>query len=150
MCYIFIILNILIYFIFFFGNLQNKTKNLGFRSLNIISSSSEKTVFNSSVECTIPKLDPYHSDVLPYFSKTTTKSRCRIKNIANIVNGNLVLSVKNVQRAGFYYIRRVDDFNIKFSEWNSVTNDSIKQGACFIMFAILVVSRSFAGKVFFN
>ena len=46
------------------------------------------------------------------------------KTQAKILSGGkLHLELKNVQRAGFYYIQRVNDFDVTLSKWRPVKRD---------------------------
>ena len=76
--------------------------------------------------CYIPKLDPFHPDVLPYYSSEYTE-KCSLKNMVKIVNGNLILNMKDVEQARFRYIRRIDDFKNNLSQWISLESQ-LKNG----------------------
>lgn len=70
-------------------------------------------------KCSIPKLDPFHPDVIPFFVKGTQK-KCQIKRAANLVRGHLIGILKRVSEVGYHYIRRAGDFNIKLSKLHSL------------------------------
>ena len=66
-------------------------------------------------KCIIPKLDPFHPDVKPFYKKGGKKN-CTIKRVGRIVDGRLKAVLTGVEKAGFYYIRRHDEFSNKLSE----------------------------------
>ena len=76
--------------------------------------------------CYIPKLDPFHPEVLPYYTTEYTE-KCPLKNMVKIVNGNLTLNMTDVEQARFRYITRIDDFNNKLSQWISLESQ-LKNG----------------------
>jgi len=74
-------------------------------------------------QCVLPKLDPFHPDIRPHISYEW-KNKCNLKRQAKILEGGrLHLKLENVQRAGFYYIRRRDDFRVDLSGWHSLMKD---------------------------
>ena len=76
--------------------------------------------------CYIPKLDPFHPEVIPYYSTEYTE-KCPLKNMVKIFNGNLTLNIKDVEQARFRYIRRIDDFKNNLSQWISLESQ-LKNG----------------------
>ena len=76
--------------------------------------------------CYIPKLDPFHPEVLPYYSAEYTE-KCPLKNMVKIVDGNLTLNMKDVEQARFRYIGRIDDFKNNLSQWISLESQ-LKNG----------------------
>ena len=81
-------------------------------------------------KCVIPNLDPFHPNIRQYIQNAPFE-KCGIKQNGKVKDGKLFLSLKNVQRAGFYYIQRNGDFDIKLSNWHPLkddTNTSLKIG----------------------
>ena len=78
--------------------------------------SKDRQFLDSDQQCKVPKLNPYHRDVLPFLNRTNVK-KCTMMKYADVTSsGVLKLKAKNVQRAGIFYIKRIDDFNIELSK----------------------------------
>ena len=78
-------------------------------------------------KCNIPKFDAFHPQILPYVSMETVQTH-KFSRFATIKDGKLYLKLRNVQEAGFYYIRRYQDFKSEYSDWTSLIkpNESTK------------------------
>ena len=76
-------------------------------------------------QCKLPNLDPFHPDIRKYIKDDwSSKAKCGIRRKAKILTGGrLHLKLKNVQRAGFYYIQRVNDFDVMLSKWHPLKHD---------------------------
>ena len=66
-------------------------------------------------KCKIPVVNPYNPDILSHLVPSQMEE-CRAKRYGDVVDGVLRLKVNNVVSAKLYYIRRVDDFTISYSD----------------------------------
>ena len=85
-------------------------------------------------------MDPFHPDIHKHIKDNwRNKPRCGIERKAEILRGGrLHLKLKSVQRAGFYYIKRVNDFQVTLSGWHPLKRDrkntTLAPGKKFIIF----------------
>ncbi|XP_066923745.1 uncharacterized protein [Clytia hemisphaerica] len=71
-------------------------------------------------KCIIPILDPWHKDVAPFIDYKWRHQKCRIKRKVKLERGILKVNLENIQRAGFYYVRRKDEDTNQYSRWHSL------------------------------
>lgn len=102
---------------------QSKKKNTETPSSQIEVEKYTRTKIGENQNCVIPDLDPFHPNVRPYISYRW-RQRCGIKQNGKVEDGKLILKLKHVERAGFYYIRRDGDFGIQYSEWIPLMNEA--------------------------
>ena len=121
-----ILVNILV--IFIYSHYQNPKTHINSKINTNISTVLHNTHTDDANDiCYIPKLDPFHSEVLPYYTTIYNTAQCLLNNIVKIVDGNLTLNMKEVEQARFRYIRRIDDFNNNLSQWISLESQ-LKNG----------------------
>ena len=100
-------------------------------------SNSAKTTFipttkrrNNTTGCVIPELNPMDPEIRPYIAEQRIEE-CPIRNLVKVEGDTLILRAENINDAGYRYIQRVDDFDVKLSGWNSMvkfTKKQIKKG----------------------
>ena len=69
--------------------------------------------------CVIPLLDPY-DPVIRHHLKPQAIEECPLNYKVKVSGDRLFLNAEGVNDIGFRYIRRVTDFEIKMSDWNSM------------------------------
>ena len=84
-----------------------------------------------NLKCRIPKLDPFHREVLPYIKKLWTNEKCLIKpKRSRVENGYLIVdNLQNVEQVTLTYILRVhDDYNRLESQliFSNANNETLK------------------------
>ena len=75
-------------------------------------------ILDKTQKCKVPVLNPNHPAVLPFLREANMEKRspCQMTKYAYVTaDGVLQLRLNNVQSAGVYYVRRVDDFKIELS-----------------------------------
>ena len=94
--------------------------------LYVSSSSTLSKRRHKSTACVIPELDPLDPEIFKYLTKSKVEE-CPIRNLARIEGEILILKADNINDAGYRYIQRVNDFNVKLSSWNSLVTFRKKQ-----------------------
>ena len=136
-------------------NWTNGTKNWTNTTINWTKSNTVNTANNSSLSvqptlaapqqrrskglkhndtaCPIPELNPYDPEIIQYI-KEGRIGECPIQYLARVEGDTLILNADDISHAEYRYIRRVDDFNSEFSNWNSLVifqRKQVKQGRHF-------------------
>ena len=74
--------------------------------------------------CKIPDLDPYSPEIRKYINYRWKSITCKFQQKGLIKNGILQLNLSNVQRAGYYYIKRGDNDDIYYySDYHSIVDN---------------------------
>ena len=121
--------------------IENKTNPGGINTLGMITtelpvhkSSSPLQRRQKNIACVIPELNPLDPEIIKYIGQGKVEE-CPIRNLARIEGDNLVLKADNINDAGYRYIQRVNDFNVKLSSWNSLVKfqkKKINEGKSYI------------------
>jgi hypothetical protein len=89
--------------------------------------------------CNIPRLNPWHKDVVPFITHKWRNGKCVMRQLGKVENGVLKLRLPNVQRAGYYYFRRKDEDTNEYSQWHTLREsqyDILQKGKAFNIFEL--------------
>ena len=92
--------------------------------------------------CQIPKLNPFHQDVMKFVERIEEK-KCSGFKYGSLSNGKLRLKASQVQFAVIFFIRRKDDFNNGYSHIThliKLKRSNFIESKCICLF-ILVLSK---------
>ena len=79
--------------------------------------------------CIVPQLDPYNPEALPFIKYDYVGQKCSIHQIGQMRDGGILsVNLKNVQAAGYMYIRRLNDEINVLPKYIPLT-DPIKKGS---------------------
>lgn len=71
-------------------------------------------------QCKVPDLDPFHEDALPFIDYKWRGVSCNIKQKGYVKDSKLILHMKRVQKAGYYYIRFAGEDAHELSEYHTI------------------------------
>ena len=84
---------------------------------------------HSQIRCIVPQLDPFNPEARPFIKYDYVGQKCPIRQVGTLKEGGiLTVNLKNVQAAGYMYIKRVDDDRNVYPRYFPLTSNLITEG----------------------
>ena len=114
---------------------KKKKKKIGFSRNEIVieKNSSKKqqhqeqfSQHQQQQRCIVPQLDPFNPEAQPFISYNYVGQKCPIHQVGTLKEGGVLsVNLKDVQSAGYMYIKRVDDERNVFPKYFPLTDNNL-------------------------